>query len=87
MKNDRKNSSGREKTESSALLHLRLHQPVHLAGIRLPPGLLHHLAHYEVERPRASRPVVRNRRAAPDTASRAALCSVSTSFARLMKEL
>ena len=88
MKNDGKNSSAREKHESSILLHIRLHRPVRLwASALLLVFFNDHLAHYEVERPRASRPVVRNRRAAPDTASRAALCSVSTSFARLMKEL
>ena len=47
-----------------ALLHLRLHQPAHLARIGLAPGLLHHLAHYEVERPLASRSVVGHRCAA-----------------------
>jgi len=47
-----------------ALLHLRLHQSVHLARIRPAPSLLHHLAHYEVERPLASRSVVGHRCAA-----------------------
>ena len=78
MKNDRKNSSGREKTESSALLHLRLHQPVHLARVRLSPGLLHHLANDKVQSPLASRPIVRNRRAALRTASRPAFCAAWT---------
>lgn len=43
---------------ASVLLHLRLHQSVHLACIGLALSLLHDLAYDEVQSPLASRPVV-----------------------------
>jgi len=46
------------------LVYLPLHEPVHLARIRLAPRFLHDQANDEVQSPLASRPVVGHGRGA-----------------------